>query len=43
MSFDKKVVLTCAINGGGTQKGNGRGQTPYLPITVEEAMRYETP
>lgn len=36
MSLNKKVVLTCAINGGGTQKGEGRGKTPYLPITVEE-------
>ncbi len=31
-----KVVLTVALAGALTQKGEGKGMTPYLPITPDE-------
>jgi 3-keto-5-aminohexanoate cleavage enzyme len=31
-----KLVVTCAVTGSLTQRGSGKGQTPYLPVTPEE-------
>lgn len=37
----KKLCVTVALTGGITQKGTGKGATPYLPITPDE-MAEET-
>jgi 3-keto-5-aminohexanoate cleavage enzyme len=37
----KKLYITVALTGGITQKGTGKGATPYLPITADE-MAEET-
>lgn len=34
--MEKKVAITVALNGGLTRKGEGRGMTPYVPITPDE-------
>lgn len=34
--MNKKVAITCAITGSLSQRGNGKGQTPYLPVTPDE-------
>jgi uncharacterized protein (DUF849 family) len=34
--MEKKVAITAALNGGLTRKGEGRGMTPYVPITPDE-------
>ena len=33
-----KVIVTCAISGSGTVRGEGRGASPYIPVTVEEMV-----
>ncbi len=32
----EKVAITVALSGGLTKKGEGRGMTPYLPMTPDE-------
>lgn len=31
-----KLVITCAVTGSLSQRGEGRGQSPYLPVTPDE-------
>ena len=31
-----KLVITCAVTGSLSQKGDGKGQSPYLPVTPDE-------
>jgi 3-keto-5-aminohexanoate cleavage enzyme len=32
----EKLVITCAVTGSLTQRGEGRGQSPYLPVTPDQ-------
>src|SRR3972149_2528026 len=34
--MESKVIITVALSGGLTQKGDGKGMTPYVPITPDE-------
>jgi uncharacterized protein (DUF849 family) len=36
ISRGDKVLVTVALSGGLTRKGEGRGMTPYVPITPDE-------
>ncbi len=31
-----KLVITCAVTGSLSQKGDGKGQSPYIPVTPDE-------
>ncbi len=32
----QKLVITCAVTGSLSQRGEGKGQSPYLPVTPDE-------